>query len=124
MRTFWKFSSSFWWKELSKETSSEILPTEDGSRSIIKVNKIYNSEKVLKMLDWVLGPKSVEWAYVLHQPDGVGSQRHHIVSIGELNDVSVALMARFGVIYKSTDRVFVSHGGQQKNYETNNTEKR
>ncbi|GKA79804.1 hypothetical protein Tco_0786400 [Tanacetum coccineum] len=45
------------------------------------------------MLVWILGPKSVERAYVLHQPDGVGSQRHHIVPYGELNGVSIALMA-------------------------------
>ncbi|GJZ24939.1 hypothetical protein Tco_0562398 [Tanacetum coccineum] len=43
---------------------------------------------------WNLGPKSVERASVLHQPDGVGSQRHHIVPYGELNGVSIALVAR------------------------------
>nr|GEV61553.1 retrovirus-related Pol polyprotein from transposon TNT 1-94 [Tanacetum cinerariifolium] len=37
-------------------------------------------------------PKSVERASILHQPDGVRSQRHHIVSYGELNGVSIALV--------------------------------
>ncbi|GJR04314.1 hypothetical protein Tco_0527298 [Tanacetum coccineum] len=47
------------------------------------------------MLVWILGSKSVERASILNQPDGVGSQRHHIVPIGELNGVSIALVARF-----------------------------
>ncbi|GJX75829.1 hypothetical protein Tco_0322640 [Tanacetum coccineum] len=46
------------------------------------------------MLVWILGPKSVERASVLHQPDGVESQRHHIVPIGDLNGVSIAHVAR------------------------------
>ncbi|GKB64568.1 hypothetical protein Tco_0920754 [Tanacetum coccineum] len=62
------------------------------------------------MLVWILGSKFVERASVLHQPDGIRSQRHHIVPYGELNGVSIALVARFGVISKSTDRIFVSHG--------------
>ncbi|GKA22567.1 hypothetical protein Tco_0708529 [Tanacetum coccineum] len=47
------------------------------------------------MLIWILGLKSVERASVLHQPDGVGSQRHHIVPYRELNCVLIALMARY-----------------------------
>ena len=50
----------------------------------------------------------------MHQPDGFGSKRHHIVPFGELNGVPVASVARFGVVSKSTDRIFVSHGGQRK----------
>nr|GFA62768.1 hypothetical protein [Tanacetum cinerariifolium] len=42
---------------------------------------------------------------VLNQPDGVGSKRYHIVPYGELNGIPVALMARFGVISKSTDMI-------------------
>ncbi|GJR89633.1 hypothetical protein Tco_0213644 [Tanacetum coccineum] len=38
-------------------------------------------------------------------------KRHHIVPFGELNGVPVALAAKFGVISKSTDRIFVSYGG-------------
>ncbi|GJT45551.1 hypothetical protein Tco_0954266 [Tanacetum coccineum] len=53
------------------------------------------------MLIWVLGPKSIERASVLHQPDGVGSQRQHIVPIEELNGVSITLAARSGVISKT-----------------------
>ncbi|GJR28679.1 retrovirus-related pol polyprotein from transposon TNT 1-94 [Tanacetum coccineum] len=65
------------WKELSKETSSKILPCGDESY-------------------WTT-------------PDGVGSKRYHIVPFEELNGVPVALVAGFGVISKSTDRIFVSH---------------
>nr|GEV54876.1 reverse transcriptase domain-containing protein [Tanacetum cinerariifolium] len=36
--------------------------------------------------------------------------RYHIVPIEELNGVSISPMARFGVISKSTDRIFVSYG--------------
>ncbi|GJU47745.1 hypothetical protein Tco_1217300 [Tanacetum coccineum] len=32
----------------------------------------------------------------------------------DLNGVPVILVARFGVISKSTDRIFVSHGGQRQ----------
>ncbi|GJV55754.1 reverse transcriptase domain-containing protein [Tanacetum coccineum] len=63
------------------------------------------------MLVWILGPKSVERASILHQPDGVESQRHHIVPYEELNGVSIALVARFGVISKSVDRIFIFHEG-------------
>ncbi|GJR70665.1 hypothetical protein Tco_0016730 [Tanacetum coccineum] len=45
------------------------------------------------MLVWILGPKSVERASVLHHPDGIESQRHHIVPYGELNGVSKGLVA-------------------------------
>ncbi|GJT21827.1 hypothetical protein Tco_0891764 [Tanacetum coccineum] len=44
------------------------------SCSTIKVNGIYNLEKVLKVLDRVYGHKSVECTSVLHQPDGVRLQ--------------------------------------------------
>ena len=50
----------------------------------------------------------------MHQPDGVGSKRYHIVPFGEFNGVPVAFVARFGVISKSMDRIFVFHGGQRK----------
>ncbi|GKE04075.1 hypothetical protein Tco_1396093 [Tanacetum coccineum] len=46
------------------------------------------------MLVWILGPNFVERASILHQPDGLGSQRRHIVTYGELNDVLIALVAR------------------------------
>ncbi|GJW79507.1 retrovirus-related pol polyprotein from transposon TNT 1-94 [Tanacetum coccineum] len=65
------------------------------------------------MLIWILGPKFVERASVLHQTDGVGSQRYHIVPIREYNGVSIALVARSGVISKSTNRIFVFHGGNR-----------
>ncbi|GJT82120.1 hypothetical protein Tco_1056462 [Tanacetum coccineum] len=35
----------------------------------------------------------------------------NIVPYGELNGVPVALVARFGVLSKSADRILVSHGG-------------
>ncbi|GJW87459.1 retrovirus-related pol polyprotein from transposon TNT 1-94 [Tanacetum coccineum] len=77
-----KFCSPSWWKELSKETSNV------GLDPRIKVRRI-----------------SIRFA----PSDGVESKRHHIVPFGELNGVPVALVARFGVISKSTDRIFVSH---------------
>ncbi|GJS68473.1 hypothetical protein Tco_0683038 [Tanacetum coccineum] len=69
------FAVFFWWKELSKESSSKILPCGDGS-----------CWKTLK---------SVERASVFHQPDGVGSKRYHVVPYGELNGIPIALVARF-----------------------------
>ncbi|GJT22780.1 hypothetical protein Tco_0892717 [Tanacetum coccineum] len=91
--------------------SGEIIPSRDRSRGTIKVNGIYSHEKVLKMLDRVFGHKSVECTSVLHQPNGVGSKRYHVVPYGELNSIPVAFVARFGVIFKSTDRILVTHGG-------------
>ncbi|GKF98864.1 hypothetical protein Tco_0297647 [Tanacetum coccineum] len=67
------------------------------SCSTIKVNGVYNLEKVLKMLDWVFGHKSMESTSVLHQLDGVGLQGGHLGSFGKLNCVSVALVARSGI---------------------------
>ncbi|GJR66759.1 hypothetical protein Tco_0012824 [Tanacetum coccineum] len=43
--------------------------------------------------------------------DGVEWERYHVVPYGELNGILVALVARFGVISKSTDRIRVSYGG-------------
>ncbi|GJT68699.1 hypothetical protein Tco_1020179 [Tanacetum coccineum] len=93
MRDFWKFCSPSLWKELIKET----------------IDVVGTSGCHFRVL-----PKSVERASILHQSDGVGPQRHHIIPIGDLNGVSIALVARSGVISKSTDRIFISHGGQQK----------
>ncbi|GJY14074.1 putative ribonuclease H-like domain-containing protein [Tanacetum coccineum] len=49
-----------------------------------------------------LEPKSVEGASVLHQPEGVGSKRYHIVPFGEFNGVPIALVARSGAIPQTT----------------------
>nr|GEW78191.1 hypothetical protein [Tanacetum cinerariifolium] len=46
-------------------------------------------------------PKSVERASVLHQPDGVGSKRYHMVPYGELNGILVSIVARYEVISKT-----------------------
>ncbi|GJS24597.1 hypothetical protein Tco_0453229 [Tanacetum coccineum] len=50
--------------------------------------------------------------FATSRSNSVGSQRHHIVPFEELIGVSIALVARFRVISKSMDRIFVSHGGQ------------
>ncbi|GJY81715.1 hypothetical protein Tco_0494466 [Tanacetum coccineum] len=76
------FLDPSWWKELSKETSSKILPYGDGSC-------------------WKTFKPFVKRASVLHQPDGVRSQRHHIVPIEEINGVLIALVARVNI--KSDD---------------------
>nr|GEY23925.1 uncharacterized mitochondrial protein AtMg00810-like [Tanacetum cinerariifolium] len=44
-----------------------------------------------------------------YKPDGIRSKRYHIIPFGELNGVPIALVARSGVISKSTNRIFVSH---------------
>ncbi|GJZ07748.1 hypothetical protein Tco_0542031, partial [Tanacetum coccineum] len=71
------------WKELIKETSSKILPCGDGS--------CWKTFKPIASL--------------------TASKRYHVVPYGELNGIPVALVARFGVVSKSTDRILVSHGG-------------
>ncbi|GKE59419.1 hypothetical protein Tco_1498604, partial [Tanacetum coccineum] len=76
-------------KELSKETSSKILPC--GDRSCWKTFK----------------PTAGAFFPYLHHH----GQRYHIVPFGEFNGVPVALVARFGVISESTERIRVSHGG-------------
>ncbi|GKB35548.1 hypothetical protein Tco_0880490 [Tanacetum coccineum] len=65
-----EFGSSSRWEKLSKEMGSEILPSGDGS----------------------CRPESVECTSILHQTDGVRSQRHHIISFGEFNGVTIALV--------------------------------
>ena len=109
---------------MSKETSGEIIPRGDGSggkklkpltslvpqRELkgtqsghlssgnIKVYGIYDFEEILEMLIWIFGTKSMECASALHQPDGVGSQGSEIGSLSELNGVSIALVARTGIL--------------------------
>ncbi|GKA81653.1 reverse transcriptase domain-containing protein [Tanacetum coccineum] len=49
--------------------------------------------------------KIKQWNRVVRLEDGI------VVPYGELNGIPVALVARFGVVSKSTDRILVSHGG-------------
>ncbi|GKD19676.1 hypothetical protein Tco_1208834 [Tanacetum coccineum] len=42
---------------------------------------------------------------------GVRMKRYHVIPYEELDGIPVALVARFGVISKSTDRILVSYGG-------------
>ncbi|GJR69432.1 hypothetical protein Tco_0015497 [Tanacetum coccineum] len=80
-----EFYSPSRWKELSKDTISKILPSGDGS--------CRNTFKPIA---------------------GLIAKRHHIVPIRELNVVLLTLVDLSRIISKSTDRVFVFHGGQQK----------
>ena len=64
----------------------------------VKVYRIDDFEEVLEMFVGVFGPKSVEGASALHQPDGVGSQVGNIGSLSELNGVLIALVARTGIL--------------------------
>ncbi|GJS71994.1 hypothetical protein Tco_0704835 [Tanacetum coccineum] len=91
------------WKELSKETSSKILPC--GDRSCWKTFKLIAS-LIVKEIEINAGAFSS-----FHRQYGVGSKRYHIVPYRELNGIPVALVDRFGVISKSTDKIRVSHGG-------------
>ncbi|GKC99628.1 hypothetical protein Tco_1169903 [Tanacetum coccineum] len=43
--------------------------------------------------------------------NGVGSKRYHVVPYGELDGIPVAIVARFGVVFKSTDKILVSNCG-------------
>ncbi|GJY81496.1 RNA-directed DNA polymerase, eukaryota, partial [Tanacetum coccineum] len=86
-----KFRSHSRWKELSKETISEILPNGDGSRrEMLKPTASLILKEKLK-------PNYVERASILHQPDGVRSKRHHIVPFGDLSGVLVALVDRLSL---------------------------
>ena len=60
----------------------------------------------------------------MHQPDGVGSKRYHIVLFGEFNGVPVAFVARFGVISKSTDRILSPMEINENELQTVGTKKR
>ena len=64
----------------------------------IKVYGIYDFEEILEMLIRIFGTKSMECTSALHQLDGVESQGRHIGSLSELNGVSIALVARTGVL--------------------------
>nr|GEX41551.1 retrovirus-related Pol polyprotein from transposon TNT 1-94 [Tanacetum cinerariifolium] len=95
------------WKELSKEISSKILPCGDGSyrktfkpiASLIAKGKLKKHRRVLSL-------------FSLSRSNGVRVKRYHIVPFGELNGIYVAIVARSGVISKSTDRIHVSHGDE------------
>ncbi|GKD32534.1 hypothetical protein Tco_1248043 [Tanacetum coccineum] len=67
------------------------MQTSGISYNTIKVNGIYDLEKVLKMLDRVFRHKSVECTPVLHQPDGVGLQGGHLGSFEKLNGVTLRM---------------------------------
>nr|GFB62327.1 hypothetical protein [Tanacetum cinerariifolium] len=85
------------WNELSKETSSKILPCGDGS-----CWKTFKLTEVRRM------------SILLAPADGIGSKRHHVLPYGELNGITVTLVTRFGGISKSTDRILVFHSGGRK----------
>ncbi|GKB81719.1 hypothetical protein Tco_0948614 [Tanacetum coccineum] len=79
-----KFRSPSRWKELSKETISEILPSQVSQQDL---SNPYGVD---------LDPQTEVrgMSICLHQSDGVGLKRHHNVPIRDLNGVSVALVAR------------------------------
>nr|GEU73324.1 hypothetical protein [Tanacetum cinerariifolium] len=92
-----------WWKELSKETSSKILPCGDGS-----------CWKMFKPIASLIVKGKLKQAQARSFPIftvKVKSKRYYVVLYGDLNVIPVALMARFGVISKSTDKIHVSYGG-------------
>ena len=78
----------------------ELEETQSGhlSSGNIKVYRIYDFEEILEMLIWIFGTISMECASALHQPDGVGSQGSDIGSVSELNGVSIAPVARSGIL--------------------------
>ncbi|GJY70956.1 hypothetical protein Tco_0474659 [Tanacetum coccineum] len=85
------------WKELNKETSSKILPCGDGSCVGSDPQTEFRGIAIAMFCANLM----------------VRSQMRlpNIVPYGELNGVPVALVARFGVLSKSADRILVSHGG-------------
>nr|GEX29498.1 hypothetical protein [Tanacetum cinerariifolium] len=96
------------WKELSKKISSKILLCGDGSfwKTFKPIASLITKGKLKQISN------NIERASVLHQPDGVESQRYHIVPFEELNGVSIALVATVRVVSKSTDRIFISREGE------------
>nr|GEW69796.1 hypothetical protein [Tanacetum cinerariifolium] len=99
---------------IEQGNGSKILLCGDGScwktfkpvASLIEKGKLKNAGVGLDPQTEVYG-----MSIRLHQPDGVESKRYHIASYGELNGIPVSLVARFGVIFKGTDRIHVSYGG-------------
>ncbi|GJZ83570.1 hypothetical protein Tco_0648743 [Tanacetum coccineum] len=91
------------WKELSKETSSKILPCGDGS-----------DWKTFKPIASLITKGKLKQTQARSFPIVTVKVKYHIVPFGELNGVPIAFVARFEVISKSIDRIFVSHGGQRK----------
>ncbi|GJU15659.1 hypothetical protein Tco_1143625 [Tanacetum coccineum] len=87
------------WKELNKETSSKILPCGDGSCVGSDPQTEFRGIAIAMFCANLM----------------VRSQMRlpNIVPYGELNGVPVALVARFGVLSKSADRILVSHGGRK-----------
>ncbi|GKA34686.1 reverse transcriptase domain-containing protein [Tanacetum coccineum] len=87
------------WKELSKETSSKILPCGGGS--------CWKTFKPIARLITEVRGMSIRFV-----PTGLCRiEEAPRCSLRELDGILVALVARFGVISKNTDMIRVSHGG-------------
>ncbi|GJT93185.1 hypothetical protein Tco_1082030 [Tanacetum coccineum] len=87
---------------LQKETLHDVFGTE-GCR--YRVLQSFSAERIKQ------GNERVLSLFATSRSNGVGLKRYHIVPFGELNGVPVALVARSGVISKSTDRIRVSYDG-------------
>nr|GEY48791.1 DNA-directed DNA polymerase [Tanacetum cinerariifolium] len=78
------------WKELSKKSGSKILPCGDGScwntfKPIASLTAKENGNKRRRVLS-LLSPS---------RSNGVRSKRYHVVPYGELNGISIAIVARY-----------------------------
>ncbi|GJY72532.1 hypothetical protein Tco_0476235 [Tanacetum coccineum] len=97
------FLDPSWWKDLRKKMSSKILSCGDRScwktfkpvASLIAKGKLKKYRRILS----------------LFSPSRSSESTSFKKSLREINGILVALMATFGVISKSTNRIRVSYGG-------------
>nr|GEX65695.1 hypothetical protein [Tanacetum cinerariifolium] len=85
-------------KQETKVTNDQVQNPSSQNTALVQSSVIQPEPQAL-VSEPIIAP-SVKRASILHQLDSVGSLRHHIVPIEELNGVLIVLVARSGVISK------------------------
>nr|GEW76717.1 reverse transcriptase domain-containing protein [Tanacetum cinerariifolium] len=96
----------YWWPSIKAEIATYVSKCLTCAK--VKPRWDYDPGKLLCCFGFI--PR---WDYdpgKLCAASDLLSKRYHIVPYGERNGIPVALVARFGVISESADRIFVSHG--------------
>nr|GFB37782.1 hypothetical protein [Tanacetum cinerariifolium] len=92
------------WKELNKESGRiKIMKARSFLIFTIKVKSVHKFKESLRCL-FGSSDRSL-WN------EHPFCTNRHVVPYGELDGSHVALVARFGVVSKSANRILVSHGG-------------
>ncbi|GJV88185.1 hypothetical protein Tco_1532123 [Tanacetum coccineum] len=88
-----------------------VSPRYDSNTLSKSYDELKGNNNVISYTDYMLTIGNDEDNYVPPPVQKNDMMLYYVVPYGELDGISVALVARFGVVSKSADRILISHGG-------------